>query len=94
MSASPISRVAKRAWVAPAVTKAEEQLVLKVGWAHAEAAHEAAGLQEWDGEGAVRLFASAEFDGTSALLLERSVPGVSLRSAPGPDQDVVLAAPS
>jgi len=79
------------AWVAPAVTKADKQLVLKVGWAHPEAAHEAAGLQAWDGDGAVRVFASAEFDRTSALLLERCVPGVSLRSAPGPEQDVVLA---
>lgn len=79
------------AWVAPAVGAAGEALVLKVGWAHPEAAHEAAGLREWDGDGAVRLFASEAFDETSALLLERCVPGVSLRSAPGPEQDAVIA---
>lgn len=79
------------AWVAPALGKAGEQLVLKVGWAHPEAAHEGAGLREWDGNGAVRLFASEEFDETSALLLERCIPGVSLTSMPGHEQDVVIA---
>lgn len=79
------------AWVAPAVGATGEALVLKVGWAHPEAAHEAAGLREWDGDGAVRLIASEELDKTSALLLERCVPGVSLRSAPGHEQDAVIA---
>lgn len=34
---------------------------------------------------------SEEFDRTSALLLERCLPGVSLWSVTGPEQDVVIA---
>ncbi len=42
-------------WVAPARNPAGEHLVLKVGWCHDEALHEADGLRVWDGDGAVRL---------------------------------------
>jgi streptomycin 6-kinase len=78
-------------WVAPARGQAGEELVLKVAWAHPEADHEADGLREWDGDGAARLFASAEFETTTALLLERCVPGTPLESEPAGEQDVVIA---
>jgi streptomycin 6-kinase len=51
--------------------------VLKIGWPHPEAEHEAAALAHYDGRGAVRLLAhDAE---RNALLLERCEPGTSLR---------------
>ena len=54
--------------------------VLKVGWPHPEAEHEAEALAHYDGCGAVRLLAH---DGErNALLLERCEPGTSLRELP------------
>jgi len=79
-------------WVAPARTVAGEDLVLKVGWRHPEAAHEADALRVWRGNGAVWLHAAETFDRTSALLLERCAPGMPMgRSTPEPEQDVVVA---
>jgi streptomycin 6-kinase len=81
------------AWVAPARSQDGDALVLKVGWRHPEAEHEADGLRLWDGDGAVRCLASQTLEDTSALLLERCEPGVQLKcSLPEPEQDVVLAA--
>lgn len=78
--------------VAPATNGAGDQLVLKVGWRHREAEHEADALRFWDGDGAVRCVASRSVEATTALLLERCVPGVQLRcSLPEPEQDVVIA---
>lgn len=79
-------------WVAPARTSDGADVVLKVGWDHDEARHEAEALQLWNGNGAVRLLAPAERIGKSiVLLLERAQPGVTLaQSMPEPDQDVVL----
>jgi streptomycin 6-kinase len=75
-------------WVAPA----GPDLVLKVGFWHYEAEHEADGLQFWDGHGTVRLHEARSFDGTVALLLERCSPGTMLaRALPEPEQDVVIA---
>jgi streptomycin 6-kinase len=80
------------AWVAPARDRAARDLVLKVGWRHREAAHEADALRVWDGDGAVRCFADITLEETTALLLERCVPGHTLGSAASePDQDVVVA---
>ena len=74
------------AWVAPA----GDGLVLKVGWVHDEARDEAAGLRAWDGHGAVRVLAQQVEGETSALLLERAVPGTSLAVRSAPEQDVVI----
>jgi len=75
-------------WVAPVGS----DRVLKVGCWHYEAAHEAAGLRLWDGAGAVRLHEARSFERTTALLLERCVPGTPLSQAmPGPEQDAVIA---
>ena len=81
------------AWVAPARNEAGDQLALKVGWRHREAEHEADALRFWDGHGAVRCHATRSLKDTTALLLERCVPGALLKcSLPEPEQDVVLAA--
>lgn len=58
---------------------------------HPEAEDEGAGLVAWDGDGAVMLFAEEQFDPTTALLLERCVPGTSLRGEPPEEQDAVIA---
>ena len=87
----PFQPGGRTAWVAPARTPAGGNLVLKLAWHHAEAAHEADGLREWDGDGAVRLHAVKELDDTTALLLERCTPGTALTSRPEPEQDVVVA---
>jgi streptomycin 6-kinase len=78
------------AWVAPARTASGERVVLKVGWLHAEATHEAAGLHFWAGDGAVRLHASQEFGDCVAMLLERCEPGTMLHVLPEPEQDEIL----
>lgn len=60
--------------------------VLKVGWPHPEAEHEALALRIWDGDGAVRLLAA---DGWS-LLLERLDADTDLMAIPLPEAlDVV-----
>jgi streptomycin 6-kinase len=81
------------AWVAPARAGDGTPLVLKIGWRHAEAEHEADGLRIWDGDGAVRLIDSHVVGGdTIALLLEACQPGTPLsRLLPRPDQDVIVA---
>jgi streptomycin 6-kinase len=80
------------AWVAPVRDALGRDLVLKVGWRHYEADHEAAGLGVWAGNGTVLLHAGEVVDTTSALLLERCVPGTTLgESLPEPEQDVVVA---
>jgi streptomycin 6-kinase len=80
------------AWVAPAQNRAGDELVLKVGWRHREAEHEADGLRHWDGDGAVRCYATRQLDNTTALLLERCTPGRQLGSSvPEPEQDEIIA---
>jgi streptomycin 6-kinase len=88
----PFQPGGQTAWVAPARDAANTDLVLKVGWLHTEAAHEADGLREWNGAAAVFVYESAEFDDTTAMLIERCVPGTSLAERPEVDQDVVVAA--
>lgn len=79
-------------WVAPARRSTGEGVVLKVGWRHFEADHEADGLRFWNGDGAARLYAAGAFDHTSAVLLERCVPGDPLGSVLSEtEQDVVIA---
>ena len=63
------------AWVAPARDAGGRDVVLKVGWPHFEAAHEADGLRAWDGDGAARLYETETVGETTALLLERCMPG-------------------
>jgi streptomycin 6-kinase len=80
------------AWVARARGAAGEELVLKVGWRHPEAEHEADALAHWDGAGAVRCFRTRTFEASTALLLERCLPGTPLGSALSEvEQDAVIA---
>jgi streptomycin 6-kinase len=67
-------------------------LVLKVGWWHEEAAHEADGLAAWSGRGAVLMLDAHASGQTSALLVERCRPGTSMSDVlPEAEQDVVIA---
>ena len=78
-------------WVAPATSRAGEELVLKVGRRHSEAEHEPDALRLWDGEGAVRLHEVLHFADTTVLLLERCNPGIALsRTTAQPDQDRIV----
>jgi len=61
-------------------------LVLKIGFPHPEAEHEAAALAHYDGRGAVRLL--AHDPARNALLLERCEPGTSLLELP--DEEVAF----
>ena len=87
----PFQPGGQTAWVAPAHDANGGDVVLKVAWRHPEAEHEADGLVEWNGEGAVRLLAAEHFDDTTVLLVERCLPGSSLAGRPEPEQDVVIA---
>jgi streptomycin 6-kinase len=79
-------------WVAPALTEAGERVVLKAGWLHEEALHEADGLRVWAGHGTVRLLAADTSGPTSALLLEACEPGTELAVAlPEDERDEVIA---
>jgi streptomycin 6-kinase len=79
-------------WVAPARRADGARVVLKAGWRHPEAEHEAAGLRCWDGNGAVRVLAESRRADTLALLLERCEPGAALASRPEPETDAVVCA--
>jgi streptomycin 6-kinase len=79
------------AWVAPASDDAGRDLVLKVGWPHPEAAHEADGLRAWDGSGAIRVYRVDERAEATVLLLERCRPGTQLRASPAEEHDLVIA---
>ena len=79
------------AWVAPVRTADGRDAVLKVGWTHDEALHEADGLRFWAGDGTVRLYASRADGPTTVLLLERCLPGTPLSEVEPPQrQDVVV----
>jgi streptomycin 6-kinase len=87
----PFSPGGETAWVAPARSPTLGDVVLKVGWRHAEAEHEADGLRAWDGNGTVRLHAAEAAADSVVLLLERCLPGDTLARRPEPEQDEVIA---
>jgi streptomycin 6-kinase len=75
--------------VVPVTTDDEGEAVLKIQFPHAECEHEAAALEQWDGEGAIRLL---DHDAEAhALLLERCSPGTHLSEC-DPDEalDVLI----
>lgn len=76
-------------WVAPVTRRDGTRAILKLGFPHAEAEHEIAGLRFWSGAGAVQVFEADE--SCHAFLLERCVPGTLLKTLPEPEQDEVLA---
>jgi streptomycin 6-kinase len=80
------------AWVAPASSPDFGNVVLKIGSRHMEGEDEAAGLRAWDGDGAVRVFVDERLNRTTtAMLLERCVPGTTLSEYPEKEQDVVIS---
>ena len=83
------SRDAGVAWVAPAVRANGESVVLKIPLPHMEGEQEVAGLRHWAGDPVVRVFESDE--ATGAMVLERCLPGTSLRECPSEEQDLVVA---
>jgi len=88
----PYTQSISAAWVAPALTATGNRLVLKLGWTHDEALHEADGLRAWDGNGTVRLIDSVVAGRTTALLLEACEPGTQLSQVlPEIQQDLVVA---
>ena len=87
----PFQPGGQTAWVAPVRDAAGTEMVLKVGWLHTEALHEAEGLRAWDGQGAVRLHATEDLGDTVGLLLEACRPGTALASRPEPEQDLVVS---
>jgi streptomycin 6-kinase len=87
----PFQPGGQTAWVAPARDAGGSPLVLKVGWRHPEADHEADALREWGGDGAVVLYAVEELDDAVALLLERCEPGTTLADRSETEQDTVIA---
>lgn len=79
-------------WVTRATMQDGTPVVLKVGFPHFEALHEADGLQAWKGEGAVRLLARHDAAPVTALLLEACEPGTPLEQIHPPQtQDEVVA---
>lgn len=81
-------------WTAPATGALGAALVLKLEFrfGSGEERDEAAALQAWDGNGAVRLHAASTSESFYGLLLERCLPGTPLgRVLPEPEQDVVVA---
>ena len=77
-------------FVALAQRKNDTSAILKIGMPHFEAQSEIAGLHFWSGDPTVKLL---EFDDDlNAMLLERCVPGTSLRELPLPEQDKIIAA--
>ncbi len=88
---NPFQPGGQTAWVAPVIGHEGVDLVLKVGWRHPEALHEADGLREWNGDGTVRLHDAIELDDTVAFLLERCRLGSAFASRPEVEQDLVVA---
>jgi streptomycin 6-kinase len=77
----------------PVTTADGAAAVLKVGFPHTEARDEAAGLEAWNGHGAVRLLARDTAGPAAALLIELCEPGIPLAVALPPEaQDEVIAA--
>jgi len=87
----PLLPGGQAAWVAPVVGGTATGWVVKIGGRHAEAEHEAEGLDVWDGGGTVRLLRAERHEHTIVLLLERCSPGRPLSDRPEPEQDLVIA---
>jgi len=77
------------AWVARAVRDDGTSAVLKIGMPHMEGEHEIDGLRFWNGDPTVRILDCD--DDLGAMLIEQCVPGLTLRTLPEPEQDLVIA---
>ena len=86
---SPYEEEASCSWVAPVTRQDGSPAVLKVGWPHMESIHEVEGLLFWAGD-PTALVLEADV-ARNAALLERCLPGTTLRRQPEPEQDQVIA---
>ncbi|HZJ00425.1 MAG TPA: aminoglycoside phosphotransferase family protein [Gemmatimonadaceae bacterium] len=77
------------AWVSVATRTDGTTAIFKVGMPHMEGDHEIAALRFLDGDPTVRILEWDEW--SNAMLLERCIPGTTLREMFQPDQDVVIA---
>lgn len=80
---------ASAAWVAPGFRSDGTAVVLKIPMPHMEAEDEIKGLQFWAGDATVALLNADPVSG--AMVLERCLPGVSLRAVAEPEQDTIIA---
>lgn len=83
----PFSDDLHASWVAPC-KHPEGDAVFKIGFPHFEAECEIDGLRVWGGSCAVNIYQSDKAN--HALLIERCVPGTTLRQAPDEVQDKVI----
>ena len=88
---SPFQPGGMCSWVAPVRTADDRHLVLKVGWAEEESAHELEGLLLWDGDGVVQVVRGEKDADTTYLLLERGADRHDLSREPAELQDEVVA---
>lgn len=77
-------------WISPVLRFDGTQAVLKLAMPHMEGKDEIQGLRYWSGRSMVQLLEAD--DDSGAMLLERCLPGTTLRSQPEPVQDEVIAA--
>jgi streptomycin 6-kinase len=77
------------AWVSPVMLADGNPAVLKLGMPHMEGQHEIQGRRFWNGAPTVRILDAD--DEVNAMLLERCMPGTSLRALSEPQQDIVIA---
>jgi len=83
-------------WVAPGTDQKGRQRVVKVTRVHTEARHEVDGLAALAGQGAVEIYDVEHLTGsnggadTTAMLLERCLPGAELRTRPEREQHTVI----
>jgi streptomycin 6-kinase len=80
-------------WVCPVIRRDGARAVLKLAMPHMEGKHEIQGLRYWSGRSRLPCWVSLleADDDSGAMLLERCLPGTTLRSEPEPEQDVILA---
>ena len=85
----PFDSAGTCSWVAPVVRSNGVQAVLKLAMPHMEGQDEIKGLRLWNGRAMARLLEAD--DELGAMLLERCLPGTTLRSEPEPLQDEIIA---
>lgn len=85
----PFNAEASCSWVAPCTCADAGEAIFKIGWPHMEAEDEIAGLRFWNGDPTAFLLQADETH--NAMLLERCVPGTTLRELPLAEQDVIIA---
>ena len=87
---SPFDHEGTCSWVAPVIRSDGTPAVLKLAMPHMEGEQEIEGLRFWNGRSMARLLQAD--DDSSAMLLERCLPGNPLRAQPETDQDEIIAA--